>query len=292
MLLQRRFRRACIEFARRLGSTATGNSLPGSMTLNANRPSITSSKSSPQKPARQPSSSSEGWHARSRPSTYQRTRSFRSATLATIEPAIWFWAQHWARAAESKLVTVESPGGSSCLMRELRKLVLGHGPCLVENRQDFLAAIQEGRAIEVAEGFELATIPRLPLGDCHQEIVAQVSDAAAGSAAWPRLRANRRAGAPSRGSAGRDDSGPGSRRQRSSAARRATEWTSSSNSSSAHSVRPSCAKPSREMVGQIEQVADVVKRVLELRRVTAADDASRCVSRFPRGSCRTLERPD
>ena len=49
-----------------------------------------------------PALKKRGTSRSSRPSRCQRIRCLRSATLATSEPAIWFCAQHWASAAESR----------------------------------------------------------------------------------------------------------------------------------------------------------------------------------------------
>ena len=179
-----------------------GNSLPGSTTRKANRPFEHVEQELAAEARCASLAARAGRRDRSRPSTYQRTSSLRSATLATIEPAIWFCAQHCASAAESRLVTVESPGGSSWRAGKLGKLVLGHGAGLVEDRQDLLTAVQERGPVEVAERFEAAAIRGLPLGDGHQQIVAQDLAHAAGSAAGPRPRASRRAGEPSPGSGG------------------------------------------------------------------------------------------
>ena len=51
--------------------------------------------------------------------------------------------------------------------------------------------------VEVAEGLQVAPAGRLPLGDGHQQVVAQDLPQAAGSGGAPRPRATRRAAAPS-----------------------------------------------------------------------------------------------
>ena len=65
--------------------------------------------------------------------------------------------QHCARAAESRLVTVDRPGGSSgapASSGSWSSGTSGH----VEDRQDLLASIQESRAVEVAQGFQVTAI--------------------------------------------------------------------------------------------------------------------------------------
>ena len=139
------------------------------------------------------------------------------------------------------------PGG------QLGKLGPRDRPGLVEDRQDLLAPVQECGAVEVAQGFEVAAIRGLALGDGHQQIVAQRPGAAAGSAAGPRLRATRRAGGPSPGRGGSSWCRPGSRRQRSSSARCAIDSMKIRELGLGPGRSAQLSQPVGEMVGQIEQ---------------------------------------
>ena len=127
----------------------------------------------------------------SRPSRCQRTRCLRSATLATSEPASWFCTQHCASAAESRLVTVESPGGSSCRAGRSGSSASGTArACSRIARISWLRFKSAGR-LKSRSASRSRRVRRLALGDGHQQIVAEARGAAAGSAAAPRLHAIR-----------------------------------------------------------------------------------------------------
>ena len=173
----------------------------------------------------------------------QRTSCLRSATLATIEPAIWFCAQHWASAAESRFVTVESAGRLFVPGGAVRGAVPPGRRGPRRESPGSHGSVQECGTVEVAEGLEAAAIRGLALGDRHQQIVAQ--DLPKRSVLPPRL-VFAPLGEPAchLQAAAAERCRPGSRRQRSSAARRATDSMKSSNSASAQSVRPSWASRS------------------------------------------------
>ncbi len=196
----------------------------------------------------------------------QRTRCLRSATLATSEPASWFCTQHWARAAERRLVTVERPGGSSCRAGKSGSWSSGTARACVEDRQDLLAPVQKCGAVEVAQGFEVAAIAGLALGDGHEQIVAD--DLAQRPVLPPRL-----VFAPLGEPPGHLQTAAAElvqARQPPPAVlvgslRRSTREDRQI-SASAHAVRSELSQTVREMIGQIEQMADVVECVIELGR--------------------------
>ena len=151
------------------------------------------------------------------------------------------------------------PGG------QLGKLDFRDRPGLVEDRQDLLAPVQERRPVEVAEGFEVAAIAGLALGDGDEQIVAD--HLAQRAVLAPRL-VFAPLGKP-----------PGHLQTAAAELVQARQpppavfvgalrdrLEKSAISASAQAVRPSLRQTVDEMIGEIEQIPDVVERVVELGR--------------------------
>ena len=132
----------------------------------------------------------------------------------------------------------------------------GTARACVEDRQDFLAAVQERGPVEVAERFQVAASARLSLGDGHEQIVAD--HLAQRPVLAPRLvlraiRASRRAISKLRRLSW---CRPGSRRQRSSSARWAIDSMKVSHLGFGPGRSIQLGQTAGEMIGHIEQVAE------------------------------------
>ncbi len=93
-------------------SSATGKSLAGSATRSATRPAITSSSTSPQSPARHPWSSAGRAIVRT-PLQMPADHLLEIGHVGDDRARDPVLAQHCASAADIRLATVETPGGSS-----------------------------------------------------------------------------------------------------------------------------------------------------------------------------------
>ena len=148
---------------------------------------------------------------------------------------------------------------------QIGKLVFRDVAGSLEDRQDLLAAVQERGSVEVAEGFEVAAIRGWRLA---------IATSRSSRTTWRSGRFWRRASS-SRHSASRRAISrlrrlswcrPGSRRQRSSSARCAIDSRKSANLGLGPGRSTELRQAVGEMVGQVEEVPDIVERVVELGR--------------------------
>ena len=175
-------------------------------------------------------------------------------------------------------MTVESPGGSSCRAGRSGSSASGTARASFEDGQDLLAPIQERGPVEIAERFQIAASAGLALGDGHEQIVtnhvAQRSVEAPCFVFTPLAQASGHLQTPPAQLVQARQPPPA---VKVGALRDRFDEVSHLRFGPGRSIQ--LGQTTSEMIGQLEQVPDVIEGIIELGRASAAGAASPCVSR-------------